>query len=103
LSFCFTRWFAFALVFERLAGADTLCITLVIDCVRVFVVTLCSSFLDRVRTSTGATHTCSDDVALILCSTFYFYVCAHVATFAYAGTIAFIINRFKVVVVALGT
>jgi len=100
LSFCFTRWLSFALVFESRAGTDTLGITHIFDCVLVFVVTLCSSFLSGVRTKTCATKALSSHMTLILCSTFFFGAFAQVATFAYAGTIAFIVACFVVLVVA---
>jgi hypothetical protein len=101
LSFWFTSFLSFALVLESRAGTGTLGITLIIDCVLVVVVTLCSSFLPGVRTTTCATKACSSNVTWILCSTLYFFVCTQVATLAYAGTIAFIVACFGVVVVAL--
>ena len=83
------------------ALAITFSIADVFTRILVFVVTLCSSFLHGVRTKTCATDALSSHMTLILCNTFFsFGVFAQVATFAYAGTIAFIVACFVVLVVA---
>ena len=60
-------------------------------CVRIFVVTLGSSWLGDVRTKTRATLAYPSSVTLILGNAFDFFAFAQVATLAYTGTIAFIV------------